>query len=154
MSNKYPFDAQPDFDKSPDGLLPVIVQDARTRIVLMQGYFNAEALDTTLATGKVTFFSRSKQRLWVKGETSGHFLHLVSISLDCDQDSFLAQVRPEGPVCHTGADTCWAASNKNGFLFALEQTIAQRKQAADDEHDGNGLEHRCLRSAPQSGRVA
>jgi phosphoribosyl-ATP pyrophosphohydrolase/phosphoribosyl-AMP cyclohydrolase len=115
------------FDKSPDGLLPAIVQDATTRVVLMQGYMNREALDKTLETGKVTFFSRSKQRLWTKGESSKNYLHLVSIAADCDQDSFLIQARPDGPTCHTGADTCWDEVNQGEFLDHLERTIQHRR---------------------------
>jgi len=98
---------QLNFDKSPDGLLPAIIQDANTRVVLMQGYMNREALDKTLNTKLVTFFSRSKQRLWTKGETSKNHLHFVSAAADCDQDSILVQAHPNGPTCHTGDDTCW-----------------------------------------------
>ncbi|WP_020568773.1 bifunctional phosphoribosyl-AMP cyclohydrolase/phosphoribosyl-ATP diphosphatase HisIE [Neolewinella persica] len=115
------------FDKSPDGLLPAIIQDAATRVVLMQGYMNREALDKTLETGKVTFFSRSKQRLWTKGESSKNYLHLVSVSADCDNDSLLIQARPDGPTCHTGADTCWNKANRGEFLDHLERTIQHRR---------------------------
>lgn len=115
------------FGKNPDGLLPAIVQDATTRVVLMQGYMNQEAVDKTLATDKVTFFSRSKQRLWTKGETSENYLHLVSISADCDKDSLLIQARPEGPTCHTGSDTCWGEANQGEFLDHLERTIQHRR---------------------------
>lgn len=115
------------FDKSPDGLLPAIIQDVTTRVVLMQGYMNREALDKTLETGKVTFFSRSKQRLWTKGESSENYLHLVSISADCDQDSLLVQARPDGPTCHTGTDTCWGEVNQGEFLDHLERTIQHRR---------------------------
>jgi len=122
------------FSKSIDGLLPAIVQDATTKTVLMLGYMNEEALKVTQDTGKVTFFSRSKQRLWTKGEESGHFLSLVSIKADCDQDTLLVLATPLGPTCHKGTDTCWGEENKQdfGFLSELEGTIAQRKLADDD----------------------
>jgi phosphoribosyl-ATP pyrophosphohydrolase/phosphoribosyl-AMP cyclohydrolase len=117
----------PDFDKMPDGLIPAIVQDARTGKVLMQGFMNAEALTQTQQTGKVTFFSRSKQRLWTKGETTGHFLVLKAMHLDCDRDSLLIQAEPQGPTCHTGADTCWNETNTHpSFLFELERVIQDR----------------------------
>ena len=123
------------FSKSPDGLLPAIVQDATTKTVLMLGYMNEEALQHTQASGKVTFFSRSKQRLWTKGEESGHFLNLVSLKADCDQDTLLIQAKPQGPTCHKGTDSCWGEENKAsyGFLTELENTIAQRKAADDDD---------------------
>lgn len=116
-----------DFTKSPDGLLPVIVQDAATRVVLMQGYMNREALEKTLESKLVTFFSRSKQRLWTKGETSKNYLHFVSVSADCDHDSLLLQARPNGPTCHTGTDTCWGEANQGEFLDHLERTIQHRR---------------------------
>jgi phosphoribosyl-ATP pyrophosphohydrolase/phosphoribosyl-AMP cyclohydrolase len=117
------------------GLLPAIVQDHITRKVLMLGYFNADALHKTLAEKKVTFYSRSKERLWTKGESSGHFLHLVDMQLDCDQDTFLVLVNPEGPTCHTGADTCWKESNasRTGFLDVLRGVIHERKLNLADE---------------------
>lgn len=117
------------FSKSPDGLVPAIVQDAITRKVLMLGYMNQEALDKTLAEKKVTFFSRSKNRLWTKGEESGNFLQLVNAEVDCDQDTLLLKANPVGPVCHTGADTCWNEVNEDdgNFLNRLEQVIRQRK---------------------------
>ena len=123
------------FSKSPDGLLPAIVQDATTKTVLMLGYMNEEALQHTQESGKVTFFSRSKQRLWTKGEESGHFLNLVSLKVDCDQDTLLIQAEPQGPTCHKGTDSCWGEENKAsyGFLTELENTIAQRKAADDDD---------------------
>lgn len=123
------------FSKSPDGLLPAIVQDATTKTVLMLGYMNEEALQHTQASGKVTFFSRSKQRLWTKGEESGHFLNLVSLKADCDHDTLLIQAEPQGPTCHKGTDSCWGEENKAsyGFLTELENTIAQRKAADDDD---------------------
>ncbi len=118
---------QLDFEKG-DGLIPVIVQDAETSKVLMLGYMNAEALAKTQETGKVTFFSRSKNRLWTKGETSGNFLNLVSITADCDQDTLLAKAHPVGPTCHTGADTCFDETNEQEhFLYRLESVIQDRK---------------------------
>lgn len=120
---------QVDFSKSPDGLIPAIIQDAITNKVLMLGYMNREALDKTLAEGKVTFFSRSKNRLWTKGEESGNFLHLQHTAVDCDGDTLLFKVHPVGPVCHTGTDTCWGEKNKEAtsFLHSLEQVIRDRK---------------------------
>ena len=117
-----------DFSKNSDGLVPAIIQDAITKNVLMLGYMNAAALKQTNDTQKVTFYSRSKKRLWIKGEESGHFLDLVSISIDCDQDTILVQVTPNGPTCHKGTDSCWNTPNKAtyGFLSSLEATISQR----------------------------
>ena len=121
--------------KSAHGLIPAIIQDSETKNVLMLGYMNEESLQKTIDTQKVTFFSRSKQRLWTKGEESGHFLNLVSIKNDCDGDTLLIQARPAGPTCHTGADTCWQEENKEsyGFLSHLEKTIATRRENADSE---------------------
>ena len=120
----------PDFTKMPDGLLPAVVQDAHTGVVLMLGYMNAEALAATQQNGHVTFFSRSKQRLWMKGETSGHILQVRELRLDCDQDAILIKAVPNGPVCHTGDDTCWGEPNKAArFLEALEIIIHARKAA-------------------------
>ena len=117
-----------DFSKYTDGLVPAIIQDDITGKVLMLGFMNEEALAKTQELNKVTFFSRSKNRLWTKGEESGNFLLLKSISSDCDEDSLLIKVNPVGPVCHTGADTCWGEKNSNSnFLFQLEQIIADRK---------------------------
>lgn len=123
------------FSKSPDGLLPAVIQDATTKTVLMLGYMNATALEKTRETGLVTFFSRSKQRLWTKGEESGNMLQLVSMKADCDQDTLLIQVNPKGPTCHKGTDSCWGEENQTqfGFLSALEKTIAERKLANDDK---------------------
>ncbi len=117
-----------DFNKM-DGLVPAIVQDALTGKILMQGYMNEEALEKTKETGMVTFFSRSKNRLWTKGETSGNFMELVSILVDCDGDAFLIKANPKGPVCHTGADTCFAEFNdsKTGFIDQLRAIIKDRK---------------------------
>lgn len=116
-----------DFDKV-DGLIPAIIQDNDTNKVLMLGYMNAEALQKTQQTGKVTFFSRTKQRLWTKGEESGNFLHVVSIKDDCDHDTLLVKVNPEGPVCHTGTDTCFGEKNKEDIMFFkyLQDFIGKR----------------------------
>ena len=124
-----------DFSKSADGLIPAIIQDSETKAVLMLGYMNAEAYQKTIDTQKVTFFSRSKQRLWTKGEESGNFLNLVDIENDCDGDTLLIQAKPVGPTCHTGADTCWQTKNKSdyGFISNLEQTIKTRRENADSE---------------------
>lgn len=111
-----------------NGLVPAIIQDAITKNVLMLGYMNEASYQKTLETKKVTFFSRSKQRLWTKGEESGNFLNLVDIKNDCDSDSLLIQVNPVGPTCHTGTDTCWKEENNSsyGFLSVLEDVIAER----------------------------
>ena len=116
------------------GLLPCIVQHAVSGKILMQGYVNKDALAHTFDTGHVTFFSRSKQRLWTKGETSGHTLNLVSISADCDEDSIVALADPVGPTCHTGAESCWFDGNNPDFTFLadLEQVLAERKHADAD----------------------
>lgn len=119
---------QIDFEKSTDGLVPAIIQDAATLKVLMLGYMNREALDKTIAEKKVTFFSRSKNRLWTKGEESGNFLLVQDIKVDCDKDTLLIKANPVGPVCHTGADTCWEEKNvSNDFLAKLESIITERK---------------------------
>jgi phosphoribosyl-ATP pyrophosphohydrolase/phosphoribosyl-AMP cyclohydrolase len=124
-----------DFSKSAHGLIPAIIQDSETKSVLMLGYMNAEAYQKTIDTQKVTFYSRSKQRLWTKGEESGNFLNLISIKNDCDNDTLLIQVQPVGPTCHNGTDTCWAEENKSdyGFISQLEQTIKVRRENADSE---------------------
>ncbi len=123
-----------DFDKNTDGLVPAIIQDANTKSVLMLGYMNEEAYKKTVDTKKVTFFSRTKKRLWTKGEESGNFLNLVSIKNDCDYDTLLIQVQPLGPTCHKGSDTCWNEENKQnfGFLSALEEIIRNRKENQDN----------------------
>ncbi len=117
------------------GLIPAIVQDSATGKVLMLGYMNQEALEKTRRIGRVTFFSRSKQRLWTKGEESGNFLELVSISEDCDQDALLVRAIPNGPTCHKGTDTCWGEENADqfGFLTALEEVIRSRREKAPDD---------------------
>ncbi|MCD8030423.1 MAG: bifunctional phosphoribosyl-AMP cyclohydrolase/phosphoribosyl-ATP diphosphatase HisIE [Bacteroides sp.] len=116
-----------DFDKM-DGLVPAIIQDQHTRKVLMLGFMNREAYEKTVETGKVTFFSRTKNRLWTKGEESGNFLHVLDIREDCDHDTLLIQVSPVGPVCHTGEDTCWGEKNDEPLMFLkhLQQFIDKR----------------------------
>lgn len=124
-----------DFTKHEDKLIPAIIQDVHTKNVLMLGYMNASAWEQTQQSQKVTFFSRSKQRLWTKGEESGNYLHMVSAQLDCDNDTLLIQVNPQGPVCHTGTDTCWGDTNKNdlAFLRKLEAVISERKKDKDNK---------------------
>ncbi|WP_298420890.1 bifunctional phosphoribosyl-AMP cyclohydrolase/phosphoribosyl-ATP diphosphatase HisIE [uncultured Kordia sp.] len=123
------------FNKNNDGLVPVIIQDNTTKNVLMLGYMNEEAYTKTVETKKVTFFSRTKQRLWTKGEESGNFLNLISIQNDCDEDTLLIKVKPAGPTCHKGSDTCWNEENTTsfGFLNQLEDTIQNRKENKEDE---------------------
>lgn len=116
------------------GLIPAIIQDADTRVVLMQGYMNPESLDITQQTGKVCFFSRFRQRLWTKGEESGHFLLVKEILADCDRDSLLVKVKPVGPTCHTGQDTCWNEKNREkDFLFYLENYLRERQHDSPEE---------------------
>jgi len=119
------------FTKYADGLVPAIIQDANSKNVLMLGFMNQAAVDATISLKNVTFFSRSKNRLWTKGEESGNFLQYISMSLDCDQDTLLIQAVPLGPVCHTGTATCWRedAENDFSFLYQLEQIIGSRKNA-------------------------
>jgi len=119
---------KPDFSKYTDGLIPAIVQDANTQKVLMLGFMNEEAFVKTQSDGKVTFYSRSKQRLWTKGETSNNFLLVKEILTDCDDDTILIKAHPTGPVCHTGADTCFNELNPKFTLQMLEETIADRKK--------------------------
>jgi phosphoribosyl-ATP pyrophosphohydrolase/phosphoribosyl-AMP cyclohydrolase len=118
-----------DFKKL-DGLVPAVVQDSNTRKVLMVGFMDEEALSKTKKTGKVTFYSRTKKRLWTKGEKSGNFLHVDKILVDCDNDTLLIKAKPSGPVCHTGRDTCFDEKNKEGieFLNSLEKVIQKRKK--------------------------
>jgi len=118
-----------DFEKL-NGIIPAIIQDSKTDRVLMLGFMNPEALEKTKDEGKVTFFSRTKQRLWTKGEESGNFLNVVEIKEDCDKDTLLIRVSPEGPVCHTGNDTCFNQENRGGteFLSRLQALIHQRKE--------------------------
>jgi phosphoribosyl-ATP pyrophosphohydrolase/phosphoribosyl-AMP cyclohydrolase len=122
-----------DFKKYADGLVPAVIQDAATNKVLMLGFMNEAALSKTMELQQVTFFSRSKNRLWTKGEESGNHLFVKEIKLDCDQDTLLIKVKPSGPVCHTGADTCWNEKNETGhFLDTLEEVIAERKAHPDE----------------------
>ena len=118
------------FSKNKDGLIPVIIQDSISMTVLMLGYMNDEAVRKTKKTGNVTFYSRTKKRLWTKGEESGNFLRLVNMKVDCDNDTILIYVKPEGPTCHLGTDSCWGEKNlsKFGYLSQLEEIIAERKK--------------------------
>lgn len=124
-----------DFNKNSDGLVPAIIQDASTKSVLMLGYMNEEAYLKTKETNLVTFFSRSKQRLWTKGEESGNVLDLVDIKIDCDNDSLLVLANPKGPTCHKGSDTCWDQENRQefGFLTNLEELINQRRNSGSSD---------------------
>lgn len=123
---------EPDFEKG-EGLIPTIIQDADTQKVLMLGYMNDEALQKTQQEGRVTFYSRSKQRLWTKGESSGNYLEVKDIRIDCDNDTLLIKVNPVGPVCHTGADTCFSEKNEGSvFLHQLESVIIDRKLNPDE----------------------
>ena len=118
-----------------NGLIPAIIQDNYTQKVLMLGFMNKEAYEKTVETGKVTFFSRTKNRLWTKGEQSGNFLHVVSIKADCDNDTLLIMVHPDGPVCHTGTDTCWGEKNEQDIMFLkeLQDFIDRRRQEMPDK---------------------
>ncbi len=125
---------KPDFKKYQDGLMPAIIQDFKTGKVLMLGFMNEEAFVKTGETGQVTFYSRSKQRLWTKGEESGNFLTVKQVLLDCDQDTLLIKADPAGPVCHTGADTCWSEKNhSDDFLMYLEEIIELRRKSNDEK---------------------
>ncbi|WP_203295703.1 bifunctional phosphoribosyl-AMP cyclohydrolase/phosphoribosyl-ATP diphosphatase HisIE [Luteirhabdus pelagi] len=123
------------FDKYEDGLIPAIVQDAQTKTVLMLGFMNEEAIRKTKESNQVTFYSRSKKRLWTKGETSDNYLNLVSMEADCDQDALLVTVTPDGPVCHKGTDTCWGKSNEPSFSFLddLAKVLKERKENPEQE---------------------
>lgn len=122
-----------DFAKFPDGLVPAVVQDYQTQKILMLAYMNEESLKKTEQTGLATFYSRSRKRIWTKGETSGNHLRLKQILVDCDHDSILLKVNPVGPVCHTGADTCWSEKNhKEDFLYYLEHLIELRRNGIDE----------------------
>lgn len=122
-----------DFNKNKDGLVPAIIQDSITKNILMLGYMNEEAYQKTVETKLVTFFSRSKNRLWTKGEESGNVLNLVDLKIDCDKDTLLIQVNPKGPTCHTGTDTCWHEENNSnyGFFSTLEKIIQNRVENKD-----------------------
>ena len=139
------------FDKSPDGLLPAVIQDVETGKVLMLGYMNREAYEKTLAENIVTFFSRSKQRLWTKGETSGNFLHVREMLVDCDGDTLLIKASPDGPVCHTGADTCFEEVNqgKGQFLNYLQGIIHDRKVNPSDKSYTTSLFNRGVNKIAQ-----
>ena len=116
------------------GLIPAIIQDVNTQVVLMQAYMNRDSLVKTIESGKVCFFSRSRQRLWVKGEESGHCLYLKEMRSDCDGDALLVKVEPAGPVCHTGKDTCWGEINRqSGFLFYLQEYLRMRKEESPEK---------------------
>ena len=130
---------KPDFEKFPDKLVPVIVQDASTSKVLMLGYMNDEAYNQTLISKKLTFYSRSKKRLWTKGETSGNYLFVKEILNDCDNDCLLIKANPVGPVCHTGADTCFNENNESNFLNQLEKIIESRKETKQQGSYVNSL---------------
>lgn len=139
-----------DFDKQ-GGLVPAIIQDSTTAKVLMLGYMNPESFELTKESRRVTFYSRSKKRLWTKGEESGNFLEVVDIKLDCDKDSLLIQVNPVGPVCHTGTDTCWSEQNlaKYGFLTKLENTIDSRWEEESSKSYINSLKNKGLNKIAQ-----
>ncbi len=124
---------KPEFSKYHDGLLPAIVQDYKTSKVLMLGFMNEAAFTETENSGKVTFYSRSKQRLWTKGEESGNFLMVRQVMLDCDHDTLLIKAEPMGPTCHTGADTCWSEKNhSDDFLYYLQDIIDLRRKSSDE----------------------
>ena len=127
--------SKPNFSKSVDGLLPALIQDAKTRVILMQGYMNEESYQQTLNEGKVWFYSRSKQRLWKKGEESGNELIVAQVLFDCDADSILIKAHPKGPVCHTGSDTCFNETNHSdlNWIAELESVIAERKEKPVEE---------------------
>ena len=136
------------FDKN-TGLVPVIIQDHLNRKVLMLGYMNQEAFDKTLQEKKVTFFSRSKNRLWTKGETSGNFLELVDWKIDCDQDTILIKAKPHGPTCHNGTTTCFAEETDKGFLYELQQTISDKIDKDDTTSYTNELYKRGINKVAQ-----
>lgn len=132
-----------------DGLIPVIIQNNTNNNVLMLGYMNAEAFEKTQRENRVTFFSRSKQRLWTKGETSGNFLDVVSMQLDCDSDTLLIKVNPVGATCHTGTTTCFGEPTSKGFIYDLEQTIDQRISDNDPNSYTNKLFKRGINKVAQ-----
>lgn len=138
----------PNFDKT-NGLIPAIIQDNNTNNVLMLGYMNAAAFEQTRREQRVTFYSRSKQRLWTKGETSGNFLKVISIQLDCDSDTLLIKVIPAGPTCHSGTTTCFGEPNSKGFIYELEQTIDQRISDDDPNSYTNKLFKRGINKVAQ-----
>ncbi len=126
-----------DFTKGQSGLIPAIIQDSKTRQVLMLGYMNAGALEKTQKEGKVTFFSRSKNRLWTKGEISGNYLNVVDIKSDCDLDTLLIRVNPEGPACHTGTDTCWGEENKESAMDVISGLAGIIKDRRENPVEGS-----------------
>ncbi|HVX27726.1 MAG TPA: bifunctional phosphoribosyl-AMP cyclohydrolase/phosphoribosyl-ATP diphosphatase HisIE [Parafilimonas sp.] len=140
---------KPDFEKFTDKLVPVIVQDASTNKVLMLGYMNDEAYNQTLIEQKITFYSRSKKRLWTKGETSGNYLFVKEILNDCDNDCLLIKANPAGPVCHTGADTCFNETNEGSFLHQLEKIIESRKETKQQGSYVNSLFERGINKIAQ-----
>lgn len=137
-----------DFTKD-NGLVPVIIQDAISAQVLMLGYMNEEAFEKTKAEKRVTFFSRSKNRLWTKGETSGNFLNVVDLQVDCDQDTILIKANPDGPTCHTGSVTCFGEEFSKGFIYKLEETIADRIDSDDPNSYTNKLYKRGINKVAQ-----
>jgi len=139
----------PNFNKNTDGLLPVIVQNSENQQVLMLGYMNEEAYEKTIKEQRVTFFSRSKNRLWTKGETSGNYLTVVSMALDCDDDTLLVQAIPKGPTCHTGTETCFGASTSKGFLYSLEATIKDRLASESEASYTRSLANRGIHKVAQ-----
>ena len=145
-----------DFDKM-DGLVPAIIQDSRTLKVLMLGFMNKEAYEKTVETGKVTFWSRTKQRLWTKGETSGNTLTVVDIKADCDNDTLLIKAIPAGPVCHTGSDTCWDEKNQNPIMFLseLQRFIEKRhEEMPEGSYTTSLFKSGCGRMAQKVGEEA
>ena len=145
-----------DFEKS-GGLVPAIIQDSRTLKVLMLGYMNEESFSKTQSTGLVTFYSRSRQCLWTKGETSGNYLHVNSISIDCDNDTLLIKATPDGPVCHTGTDTCWGESNTNPIMFLseLQRFIEKRhEEMPEGSYTTSLFKDGCHRMAQKVGEEA
>ena len=144
-----------DFDKNSVGLVPAIIQDLETKNVLMLGFVNKEALDLTLESNKVHFFSRSKNRIWMKGEESGNFLNLISLKADCDNDSLLLKVKPQGPTCHKGDDTCWGEKNDHNFLNTLEKIIVDRiKNPSNNSYVSNLFEKGIDKIAQKLGEEA
>lgn len=137
-----------DFQKS-DGLVPVIIQNSETLQVLMLGYMNAEAYQKTVAENRVTFYSRSKKRLWTKGESSGNFLEVKDINVDCDNDTLLIKALPNGPTCHTGATSCFKEETAKGFLYKLENTISERIDSNDETSYTNKLYRRGINKVAQ-----
>ena len=144
-----------DFDKNSVGLVPAIIQDVETKNILMLGFMNKEALDLTLESKKVHFFSRSKNRIWMKGEESGNFLNLISLKPDCDNDSLLLKVKPQGPTCHKGDDTCWGEKNDHNFLNTLEKIIVDRiKNPSNNSYVSNLFEKGIDKIAQKLGEEA